>query len=184
MPGNSIRQKLAGGNAPALTRVTRSRRLRLADADGRNPYSFWLNPEQFSQSEGALVSILHTADGGVVTHWGRDFPHISLLGTTGVGRLAQLKALKAKVYDNFDSPLDGTPPWLRFYNFLNLEAWYVTVQRFDVKQSVQKPTLYGYAIEMTCVGGLDSSDQEFPSELLTGTGDVDAAEAGIGSALG
>lgn len=180
---NTKRGETVGGVDPPTAAVARRRRLIIADANGGNPYQLWVNPQQFSQREGPLASIQHTADGGVVNHWGPDFPRISFSGTTGRGYYPQLKELRDRVRDNYQSVSLGTPPWMRFYNFIDLEAWYVVITNFELKKSVDQPMLYGYAIEMTCVRLIVGLAIDDVLNILHGNNDVDDAANQISEAL-
>lgn len=177
------RSKTVGGTNPPTAAAARRRRLIISGPRGENLYQFWLNPQQFSQREGPLASIQHTADGVVVNHWGPDLPKISLSGTTGLGYYTQLNELRERLRNTFQSVALGTAPWMRFYNFADHEAWYVVITHFDLKKSVDQPMLYGYAIEMTCVALLTGVPPHDVLKLLTGDNDVENATKQLSEAL-
>lgn len=132
-------------DAPLKVRL---KRLKLGD------YRFKLNPQQWNQDERGLFNLQHTAGGGYVEHYGADWPRISFSGTTGSGYGRELAACRDEVRDFWLTAPRRPNSFLAYHNFTDDEHYWVLVESFSVRRSIDRPTLYGYAISLVAVASM------------------------------
>jgi len=120
-----------------------------------------------------MVNVQHTAGGGYIEHWGADFPRISVSGTTGSGRLEELKKLRAQVREWNAAVVRGADPVLMdFHNYTDDEHAMVAVTDFQLRKSTSRPTLCAYQIEMVVMRWIGEGVEESAAPPLSPIGDA------------
>lgn len=129
-------------------------------------YDFAINPQEYTQTEPARVTITQTKAGAWVDDFGSGLPVVTIKGTTGFkprnpkdGKpstgFEEFKELRDYIRSYYDSVSPGTTrsinDYLIFHNYTDGESWYVVPEVFTLMRSVSRPLLYMYEIRMTCI---------------------------------
>jgi hypothetical protein len=150
----------------------------LTNATGWKPFKLQINPQELSQDEIFAIQVTPTFKGILVEHQGLTLRDIVISGTTGLsplrgsgGALSTGRPAFGSGHSGFEEfhelrnyfrvyaeakrrPKSDKNPELRmiFRNLKDKENLIVEPQRFKLKRSSAKSTLYNYTIEMKGIG--------------------------------
>lgn len=128
-----------------------------------------INPENYTQTEPARVTITQTKGGMFVDHFGQGIKIITLAGITGYAPRKSSTDKSAeelsgqehfiKLRKMYRDWLDGAKEnpskhILRFYNWSDDESFEIAITSFGLQRTVGRPLLYQYNIQITCVKDL------------------------------
>jgi phage baseplate assembly protein W len=149
--------------------------------------SLFVNPENFTQTEPARVSVTQTKGGMFVDSFGQGIKTITIAGHLGYGLRsgaavgggqpisgAENFFLLRKLYrDWLDASTDPTKQAaMRFYNWADSESYEVAITQFTLQRAVGKPLLYQYNIQMTCINDLAQWKQTAPDTVISNLSDT------------
>lgn len=124
--------------------------------------TLFVNPESFSQTEPARVTVTQTKGGWFVDHFGQGLTAFTLQGTCGykernvggtpVSGHKQFLELRKMYRDWLTAAKDNSKDHImRFYNWSDDDHYEVIITSFSLQRSTNRPLLYMYNIAMTGV---------------------------------
>lgn len=142
----------------------------------RRHITLFVNPEEFSQTEPTRTTVTQTKGGAFVDGFGMGLRTISIRGVTGFkdrdmggGRRVSghqhwldLRDLIRDYTDKFKD--DATNNKLRFYNWSDEEYWEVICNSFALLRNVQRPLLYQYNMQLTCLKPIAQKERKVTEE--------------------
>lgn len=157
-----------------------------------------INPENFSQTEPARITVTQTKGGMFVDHFGAGVTTITIAGTTGYKHrvvqvskdpnFAELESgqqeflrLRKMYRDWMDNSTDPTaegvsnpnPAQMRFHNWADNESYLVAINTFTLQRAVGRPLLYQYNIQLTVIRPLDEQEKRIEPDVTDMLGDKD-----------
>jgi hypothetical protein len=161
----------------------------ISKSDGIQEKTLVVNPESYSQTEPARITVTQTKGGMFVDSFGEGIKTIVISGTMGYKRRIAVggpgpeqlsgpgteKSNKQREgvsgQDQFldlrklyrDWLLASTDPnekaQMRFYNWSDEESYEVVITQFSLQRATGRPLLYQYNIQMTCIKDLNAKQQ-------------------------
>jgi len=138
----------------------------------RNHITLFINPEEFTVTEPARITVTQTKGGAFVDHFGQGLKQVTIRGTTGFNppqplsyqekisgheHFIQLRKLIRDWQDKAKDPATSKNHIMRFYNWSDQEYWDVAVTQFTLLRAVGRPLLYQYTIVMTVLQDMEKS---------------------------
>ena len=134
--------------------------------------TLFVNPEDFSQTEPARITITQTKGGAFVDHFGQGLKQISMKGVTGY-RYRDVGGTPVSGHDHFLAFRSMIRTWedmaklegpdkhkMFFYNWADNEFYEIAVTNFTLQRSNSRPLLYQYTLTFTCLKKIgDESDK-------------------------
>lgn len=122
---------------------------------------FLVNPENYTQSEPAKMSITQTKNGAFMEAFGAGIVEITFSGTTGFKSgtgdpdmgYQKIKQLRDTIKNVYDNVIDGQEikDFLSFYNFTDNEYYETYPDKIELSRNKSQPLLYRYNIHLYCI---------------------------------
>jgi len=142
----------------------------------RKHITLLINPEEFSVTEPARITVTQTKGGAFVDHFGRGLKQVTIRGVTGYkppqreGKVAKISGhlhfieLRKLIRDWTEyakDPNTSKDHVMRFYNWTDEEYWEIAVTQFTLQRAVNRPMLYQYNISFTVLRDIDRAPKEY-----------------------
>ncbi len=142
----------------------------------RKHITLLINPEEFTVTEPARITVTQTKGGAFVDHFGQGLKQVTIRGVTGYkppqreGKVAktsghfhfiELRKLIRDWTEFAKDPSTSKDHVMRFYNWTDEEYWEIAITQFNLMRATNRPMLYQYNITFIVLRDIDRAPKEY-----------------------